>query len=118
MARHYSTRDFFRQIPNQLLARYFHGQGLFADLDIAYMKETKTEKLFRVWLDLPDERRNEMDAEFRGIFEMGCEKGFRAILSLLRHLRAAPGSPTNQFSRDKPSKISNCRALRVTSTNP
>jgi hypothetical protein len=24
MARHYSTKDFFRQIPNSLLARYFH----------------------------------------------------------------------------------------------
>ena len=28
MARHYSTRDFFRQMPNVLLARYFQGQGL------------------------------------------------------------------------------------------
>jgi hypothetical protein len=24
MARHYSTKDFFRQIPNALLARYSH----------------------------------------------------------------------------------------------
>ncbi len=24
VARHYSTRDFFRQMPNDLLARYFH----------------------------------------------------------------------------------------------
>ena len=24
MARHYSTKDFFQQIPNALLARYFH----------------------------------------------------------------------------------------------
>jgi hypothetical protein len=29
MARHYSTRDFFRQMPNVLLARYFQGKGLF-----------------------------------------------------------------------------------------
>ncbi len=27
MARHYSTKDFFRQIPNTLLARYFHAWG-------------------------------------------------------------------------------------------
>ncbi len=26
MARHYSTKDFFRQMPNALLARYFLGQ--------------------------------------------------------------------------------------------
>jgi len=27
MARHYSTRSFFRQEPNALLARYFAGGG-------------------------------------------------------------------------------------------
>ena len=39
MARHYATRDFFRQMPNPLLARYFHACGVFADLDIAAMPE-------------------------------------------------------------------------------
>ena len=38
MARHYSTRSFFRQIPNTLLARYFEGRGLFGDLDFAAMR--------------------------------------------------------------------------------
>jgi hypothetical protein len=33
MARHYSTKDFFRQMPNALLARYFYARGLFGDLD-------------------------------------------------------------------------------------
>ena len=46
MARHYSTRDFFRQMPNALLARYFQGQGLFGDLDFAAMKESKPDELF------------------------------------------------------------------------
>lgn len=80
MARHYSTRDFFRQIPNALLSRYFQGQGLFSDIDFAAMKEGKPDKLFAAWLDLPDEQRNVIDAEFRDIFEMSCEKGFRAII--------------------------------------
>ena len=39
MARHYSTKDFFRQIPNDLLARYFDQRGLFGDLDFSAMKE-------------------------------------------------------------------------------
>jgi hypothetical protein len=30
MARHYSTRDFFRQMPDRLLARYFQGHGVLA----------------------------------------------------------------------------------------
>lgn len=80
MARHYSTNNFFRQIPNALLARYFQEQGLFTDLDFAAMKETKPNELFTAWLHLPDHQRNAMDAEFRDIFEMGCEKGFRAII--------------------------------------
>ena len=33
MARHYSTRSFFRQTPNELLARYFEGRG-FGDLPL------------------------------------------------------------------------------------
>lgn len=80
MARHYSTRDFFRQMPNALLARYFQERGLFEDLDFAAMKEGKPDELFAAWLVLPDARRNEMDAELLDIFDLCCEKGFLAIL--------------------------------------
>ncbi|MGA7578284.1 MAG: hypothetical protein ACLQUW_12835 [Desulfobaccales bacterium] len=80
MARHYSIRDFFRQMPNVLLARYFQDRGLFGDLDFAAMKEGKPDELFAAWLALLDNHRNAMDAEFRDIFEMSCEKGFRAII--------------------------------------
>jgi hypothetical protein len=80
MARHYSTRDFFRQMPNVLLARYFQSQGLLGDLDFAAMKEGKPEELFSAWLALADSQRHEMDVEFQEIFEMSCEKGFRAII--------------------------------------
>ena len=31
MARHYATRDFFRQMPNPLLARYFHARGVLGE---------------------------------------------------------------------------------------
>ncbi len=54
MARHYSTKDFFRQIPNGLLARYFHGRDLFGDLDFSAMKETQPDELFAAWLTFPD----------------------------------------------------------------
>jgi hypothetical protein len=45
MDRQYSTKSFFRQMPNALLARYFQGRGLFADVDFAAMKEGKPEEL-------------------------------------------------------------------------
>jgi hypothetical protein len=44
------------------------------------LKETQPDDLFEAWLTLPDSERNEMDAEFRDIFELSCEKGFRAII--------------------------------------
>jgi hypothetical protein len=66
MTRHYATKDFFRQMPNALLARYFAGRGVFGELDFAAMSETRHKALF--------------DAEFRDIFEMSCENGFLAIV--------------------------------------
>ena len=80
MSRHYSTKDFFRQIPNVLLARYFQGRELFADMNFVSMKEGKPDELFEAWLVLPDDQRNTMDAAFLDIFDMSCEKGFRAII--------------------------------------
>lgn len=91
MARHYSTKDFFRQMPNALLARYFQGRELFGDLDFAAMKEGSPDELFVAWLYLPDGQRNAMDAEFRDIFAMCCEKGFLAIIDEARwHWRETP----------------------------
>lgn len=84
MARHYSTRDFFRQMPNALLARYFLARGLFTDLDFSTMKETAPDELFTAWLALPGGQRNAMDAEFQDIFEISCEKGFLAIIDEAR----------------------------------
>lgn len=80
MAQHYSIKDFFRQMPNALLARYFKTQGLFSDLDFTAMKEGKPDELFAAWLALPGGQRNTMDTVFREIFEMSCEKGFRAVI--------------------------------------
>ena len=79
MARHYTTRGFFRQMPNALLARYFQGRDVLGDLDFVAIKDTQPDELFAAWLALSDENRKAMDAEFLDIFEMSCEKGFHAI---------------------------------------
>jgi len=67
-------------MPNALLGRYFAARGVFGEFDFAAMPETRHDALFAAWLALPEAQRNTMDAEFRDIFEMGCEKGCRAIL--------------------------------------
>jgi hypothetical protein len=66
-------------MPNDLLARYFHGRELFQDLDFAAMKEGKPDVLFTAWLELPEGQRHAMGAEFAEIYEMSCEKGWVAI---------------------------------------
>ncbi len=67
-------------MPNDLLARHFQARGLFGEVDFASMKETQPDELFEAWLVLPENQRNTMEAEFRDIFELSCEKGFLAIL--------------------------------------
>ena len=80
MARHYSARDFFRQMPNRLLARYFRARGVLDDLDIAALPETEPDALLAAWLDLDAPAREETDAAFRDIAALSGEKGCRAIL--------------------------------------
>ena len=41
MARYYSTKGSFRQVPNTLLTHYFEEHGLFGDLDFSALNETK-----------------------------------------------------------------------------
>ena len=64
MAGHYSTRSFFRQIPNDLLARYFQRRGLLGDFGFGSVGKPPPEALFAAWLELPDDDRNAMEAEF------------------------------------------------------
>ena len=80
MARHYCARDFFRQMPNHLLARYFHARGVLGDLDIAALPEPQPDALWAAWLTLDDTQRHVMDAAFREIAALSGEKGCRAIL--------------------------------------
>jgi len=79
MSRHYSARDFFRQMPNALLARYFAAHGVLEQLDFAAMKETHVTELFGAWLELPENKRVTMDAELQQIHALSCEKGWCAI---------------------------------------
>jgi len=80
MARHYSTRDFFRQMPNALLARYFATHGLLTDCDFTAIKETRIDALFDAWMDLPEAARVRLETELREIWDMACAVGTQAIL--------------------------------------
>ncbi len=72
MSLHYSAGNFFRRMPKDLLARYSESRGLGSALDLD------------AWFKLPEERRRTLEAEFREIFELSCEKGTWAILDEAR----------------------------------
>ena len=50
MTTHYSTKGFFRNTPNALLARYFKARGVLQ----SDQGKTKIEPLFEPWIALPE----------------------------------------------------------------
>ena len=80
MTRHYSTRDFFRQMPNALLTRYFSAREVLQDFDFAAIKETRIDALFDAWMELPEAARVPLETELREICDMACAVGTQAIL--------------------------------------
>lgn len=105
MTRHYSTRDFFRQMPNAYVARYFASREVLQDFDFKTLKETKVDALFDAWMALPEDSRMHMESELREIADMSNEKGVIAIIdeaefhlsgegehaAFVEKLRALPG---------------------------
>ena len=94
MGRHYSSKDFFRQMPNALLARYFSTRSMLADLDFANMPEGKPEPLFDAWAALSDVQRNAAEVDFRDIVAMCDRKGLLAIVDEARwQMEDQPDAP-------------------------
>ena len=94
MARHCSSKDFFRQMPNALLARYFNARGLLPDLDFGAMPEGKPEALFEAWAALSDEQRRAAEADFREIVAMCDRKGLLVIVDEARwQMEDQPDAP-------------------------
>lgn len=80
MARHYSTKSFFRNAPNVLLERYFKQHETLTDLDFVNLKEGNPDALFSAWLALDPKTKQKMDSDFQEIFALSCEKGVKAII--------------------------------------
>ncbi len=98
MARYDSTRAFFRQMPNDLRARYFGRRGVFEDVDFAGLEETRPEALFAAWLELPEKDRNAQGAQAgRHSAERGHPAGLQQVAPrspapIARRSRTCPSS--------------------------
>ena len=80
MAREYQPRQFFRQVSNGLLRRYFDGKKVLAEVDFTKLTETKIEPVHEAWLLLADDARNDMERDFREVHDLATEGGNKAIL--------------------------------------
>jgi hypothetical protein len=80
MSHTYSLPSCLRHAPNALIARYFHDQNLFRDLDIAQLAETDVAPLLGACAALPDDVRTTIDTDFRLIDTLADPVGLKAIL--------------------------------------
>ena len=74
MAREYQPRQFFRQVPNHLLKRYFDGKNMLSEVNFTKLTETKIEPIHEAWLQLPDDIRNDIERDFREVHDLATEQ--------------------------------------------
>jgi hypothetical protein len=80
MARQYSHKQFFRQVPSILLGCYFHEKHqVLGEIAFDELKETDVEDIFQAFTNLPSEQQAKIEAEFQEIDSMACQGGVLAL---------------------------------------
>lgn len=80
MASQYSHLQFFRRVPNVLLAKYFASRGTVLDVELDKLKPTEVEPLLNAFMTLDSTRQAEIEAEFQDIHALSCEGGVAALV--------------------------------------
>ena len=80
MARQYSPKNFLRQAPNALLARYCQEKKVLAEVDFTALSETNIGPIYEAWDNLSSETRRSMENDFRNIDALACETGIKALI--------------------------------------
>jgi len=80
MSRNYSPKTFLRRTPNHILKEYFRCKELLGDIDFDKLGETEIDPIFEAMDKLSEKQRNNIEAEFRQINEMACEKGILVLI--------------------------------------
>lgn len=80
MACQYSHRQFFRHVPNALLACYFREKAnVLQEIAFDELQETEVEPTFQGFTSLLSEQQAEIEAEFQDIDTMACQAGVTAL---------------------------------------
>lgn len=80
MANDYAPRLFLRQAENALLREYFTAQGELGDIDWDNLEETDVDAVYTAWQALPEDKVEEVEQDFRDIFDLASEEGTRALI--------------------------------------
>lgn len=93
MAKHYSIKSFFRDMPAALLARYFRKQGHFQSFDFSPVEKGELDALVAAWLELPEDERKRMEGEFQDIFPLCRDAAIPAMVDETKwHMLGTPGA--------------------------
>lgn len=82
MTRHFQIKKFFREAPNNKLSCYFHEKNLLSDVDFEQLNETDIEPVFKEYISLPMDKRIEIEGDFKDLFTMSYEGGYKTILEV------------------------------------
>ena len=80
MARQYSPKNFLRQAPNALLARYCQEKKVLAEVDFTALLETNIGPIYEAWDNLSSETRRSIESDFRNIDDLACENRVKALI--------------------------------------
>lgn len=80
MARHYSPKRFFREVPTDYLSQYFDKRSLLPGFDFTQRGEALFDALNSALDALPDDQGIEVDQDFREIDALACEAGIQSVL--------------------------------------
>lgn len=80
MPNDYAPKQFLRQAEIALLKGYFAARGELVDLDWESMKEADADPIHEAWQQLPDTSLEEIDSEFRNIFDLASAQGTGTLI--------------------------------------
>lgn len=79
MASQYQHRQFFRRVPNALLARYFETRDVELDVDFGELTKTQVEPIFEAFTALPKKQQAAMEVDFQDINALANDGGIDAL---------------------------------------
>ncbi|MET0006129.1 MAG: hypothetical protein ABW087_21240 [Candidatus Thiodiazotropha sp.] len=79
MPSQYQLRQFFRQVPNELLSLYFESSEVELYVDFENLGETQVEPIFKAFITLPEDQQADMDKDFQDINVLASDSGIAAL---------------------------------------